>query len=112
MGIEIELHSARPKRLDQEPTGASLLHDSCRHGNGPARVLDELPIKRSWQLWQIDPYGDALFDGRDAAAALREIDELLRHRTDEEQRDAVVDLERMLGACVATPGSRLWFIGD
>nr|WP_237419028.1 hypothetical protein [Kitasatospora sp. SID7827] len=106
------MHSARPRRLDPAHTRATLLRASHEHGEGLARVLHELPLDRGWRLWRIDPYDHTFFDQREAAAALGEIDRLLALCVDEEQRAAAVDLERMLGACAATSGGWLWFVGD
>ncbi|MEU8621905.1 hypothetical protein [Streptomyces sp. NPDC048623] len=112
MGIELELHSARPARNDWAMSRATFLQGSYEYGEELAAVLATLkadgPDKLSW----VDPYGDTQFNEQEAEVALGEIAGLLQRCTTEGQRAAVTDLAAMLKSCATTPGSCLWFVGD
>ncbi|MFB7512793.1 hypothetical protein [Streptomyces sp. NPDC056144] len=112
MGIELELHSARPARFDRNMSRATLVRGSYHHGEALAQVLAKLkadgPDKLSW----VDPYDNTLFNEQEAEVALREVDGLLQQCADESQVAAVHDLATLLKSCAATNGGYLWFIGD
>ncbi|MET9503910.1 hypothetical protein ABZY42_19660 [Streptomyces sp. NPDC006622] len=107
MGIELELHSARPTRKGS--SRETLLRGSYEHGEALARALD--PVG-SGKLGRVDPYGDTLFNEQEAQAARQEVAVLAQRCADESQRAALLDLAQLLDACAATPGSYLWFMGD
>ncbi|MGW6709402.1 hypothetical protein ACWGDE_31575 [Streptomyces sp. NPDC054956] len=112
MGIELELHSERPRRHNRKKSETTLLRSSYEHGDALAQVLATLKANGPGKLWWVDPYGDTMFNEQEAEAALQEIAGLLEKCTYETQTDAVRDLDAMLKACAATQGSYLWFIGD
>ncbi|MFD8598084.1 hypothetical protein ACFV1L_24065 [Kitasatospora sp. NPDC059646] len=112
MGIELELHSARPARSSWSTSRATLLRGSYEHGDALDQALSTLDPRGSGRLRQVDPYGDTLFGEQEAEAALREIPDLLERCVYESQAAAVRDLAALLTACANTPGSYLWFIGD
>ncbi|MFG3284423.1 hypothetical protein [Streptomyces sp. NPDC048111] len=111
MGIELELHSARPTRMGRRWTRGTLLRGSYEHGEALAKALSTA-AHDSGRLGRVDPYDDTLFDGQEARAALREVTALVRRCTDDRQRAALLDLTALLEACAATPGSHVWFMGD
>ncbi|MDH6708588.1 hypothetical protein P3T27_005328 [Kitasatospora sp. MAA19] len=120
MGIELELHSARPtwtESDDWHTSRVTLLQGSYEHGEALEQVLSRLGRSSSGELCpgglrSVDRVGDTLFDEREAEAALREIPGLLQQCTYESHTAAVRDLATLLASCVATPGSYLWFMGD
>ncbi|AUG75563.1 hypothetical protein CFP65_0606 [Kitasatospora sp. MMS16-BH015] len=112
MGIELELHTTRPARIDYERTRATLVLGSYEHGAALASALGRLKQQRAPKLWSADPYGDTFFDAADVQTALGEIDELRACSGGAGETAAVDDLARMLRACLAHPGSSLWFMGD
>ncbi|MFC4471596.1 hypothetical protein ACFPH6_45110 [Streptomyces xiangluensis] len=113
MGIDLELHSARPARNNWRKSRATLLRSSYGHGDGLADALGSLQLLGvSGRLTAIDPYGDTLMNEQEAAAALREVHDLRQRCGDERQLAALDDLATMLQECAATAGSYLWFAGD
>ncbi|WP_381195148.1 hypothetical protein [Streptomyces maoxianensis] len=113
MGIDLELHSSRPACNNWRKSRATLLRSSYGHGDALADALGSLQLLGvSGRLTAVDPYGDALMNEQEAAAALREIHALRQRCGDERQLAALDDLARMLQQCAATRGSYLWFAGD
>ncbi len=112
MGIELELHSARPVRRNWALSRASLLQGSYEHGEALAEVLAKLKVNGPGKLWWVDPYGNTQFNEQEAQAALGEIAELLKQCANAAQTTAVTDLAVLLKSCATTPGSYLWFMGD
>ncbi|MGW0363488.1 hypothetical protein [Streptomyces sp. NPDC002990] len=112
MGIELELHSTRPTRYNWDTSRTTLLHGSYEHGEALAQVLGAFRMDRPGRLGWVALYGNTLFNGQEAQAALREVAGLLEGCADEAQAAAVGDLEALLKSCAVTPGSCLWFIGD
>ncbi|MFC7819557.1 MULTISPECIES: hypothetical protein [unclassified Streptomyces] len=110
MGIELELHSSRPSRKGSFRD--TLLRGSYEHGEALARVLSSLDRHGSGKLGWVDPYGDTLFNEQEAQLARQEVAALAQRCTDDRQKAALLDLDRLLEACAATPGSYLWFMGD
>lgn len=109
MGIELEMHSGRPHKGS---TRATLLRGSYAHGDALARALSALDRNRSGKLGWVDPYGDTFFNEQEAEVARQDVAALVRECSDERQRAALLDLDRLLEECAATPGSYLWFMGD
>ncbi|MFI9788429.1 hypothetical protein ACIHEI_33695 [Kitasatospora sp. NPDC051984] len=109
MGIELELHSERPRK---GPSLATLLRGSYEHGDALADALSALVRHGSGKLGWVDPYGDTLFNEQEAEVARQEVTALLRGCAAERQRAALLDLDGLLEACAATPGSYLCFVGD
>ncbi|AUG76693.1 hypothetical protein CFP65_1819 [Kitasatospora sp. MMS16-BH015] len=109
MGIELELHSARPGRGSSR---ATLLRGSYAYGEALAHALSSLDRHGSGKLGWVDPYGDTLFNEQEAEAARREVAALVDDCADGRQRAALLDLDGLLAQCAATPGSYLQFIGD
>ncbi|MFH8747716.1 hypothetical protein ACH4GK_27970 [Streptomyces rimosus] len=110
MGIELELHSARPAR--GKASGSTLLHGSYEHGEALAWALSPFVRTGPGKLAWVDPYGDTLFNEQEAQAALPEAAELIERCADASQKAALQDLAALLERCAATPGSYLWFMGD
>ncbi|WUD70382.1 hypothetical protein OG937_45360 [Streptomyces sp. NBC_00510] len=110
MGIELELHSGRPARKGS--SRATLLRGSYHHGEALARALGRLDRHGSGKLGWVDPYGDTLLNEQEAQVASADVAELAKDCGDEQQKAALLDLAKLLEACVATPGSYLWFMGD
>ncbi|MFJ7296146.1 hypothetical protein [Streptomyces collinus] len=110
MGIELELHSGRPRR--KGPSQGTLLRGSHDHGEALSRVLSTLDRHGSGKLGWVDPYGDTLFNEQEAQVARQEVGVLMQGCTDDQQKAALMDLAELLEACAATPGSYLWFMGD
>ncbi|MFE2937561.1 hypothetical protein ACFXKG_00560 [Streptomyces sp. NPDC059255] len=112
MGIDVELHSARPTR-NWRKSRATLLQSSYGHGDALADAIGSLRLLGvPGRLTAIDSYGDALMNEQEAAVALGEIPDLRQWCTDERQFAALDDLARLLEQCAGTPGSYLWFQGD
>ncbi|MEU4148697.1 hypothetical protein [Streptomyces sp. NPDC026659] len=110
MGIELELHSGRPRRKGSSRD--TLLRGSYRHGEALATALSPLDRHGSGKLGWVDPYGDTLFNEQEARIAHEEATALAQRCADERQKAALLDLAELLEACAATPGSYLWFMGD
>ncbi|NEA63375.1 hypothetical protein [Streptomyces sp. SID12488] len=110
MGIELELHAERPTRRAR--SRETLLRHSYEHGEALAKALRTLDRHNSGKLGWVDPYGDTLFNEQEAQVARQEVDALQQRCTGKEEKAALLDLAELLEACVATPGSYLWFIGD
>ncbi|QXE38748.1 hypothetical protein KQY30_35600 [Streptomyces sp. GMY02] len=110
MGIELELYSGRPARRGS--SRVTLLRGSYQHGEALARALSRLDRQGSGKLGWVDPYGDTLFNEQEAQVASKEAAALAKGCDDERQRAALLDLTELLGACAATPGSYLRFMGD
>ncbi|MFG2548206.1 hypothetical protein ACGFOM_37920 [Streptomyces sp. NPDC048594] len=110
MGIELELHSGRPARKGSSRD--TLLRGTYEHGEALARVLNYLDRHGSGKLGWVDPYGDTLFNEQEAQVARQEVAALAQRCTDNQQKAALLDLDELLKACAATPGSYLWFMGD
>ncbi|MFE4450190.1 hypothetical protein [Streptomyces sp. NPDC056796] len=111
MGIELELHAERPA-LDWDRSRATLLRGSYDHGEALAEMLSVTSEAEHGRLARVDAYGDTVFDGRQAEAALHAAASLLLMYSSERQKAAVRDLMTMLRCCADTPGSCLWFVGD
>lgn len=112
MGIDLELHSARPAR-DWHTSRATLLSSSRGHGDALADALGSLRLLGvPGRLTAVDPYGDTVMNEQEAAVALQEVGRLRQRCRDEGQIAALDDLAVMLERCAGTPGSHLWFAGD
>ncbi|MFF9396734.1 hypothetical protein [Streptomyces griseoluteus] len=112
MGIDVELHSARPTRSWRK-SRATLLQSSYGHGDVLADAIVSLRrLGVRGRLIAVDPYGDALMNEQEAAVALGEVPDLRQRCTGERQLAALDDLARLLEQCASTPGSYLWFQGD
>ncbi|MEU7097197.1 hypothetical protein AB0A66_02425 [Streptomyces longwoodensis] len=113
MGIDLELHSARPVRKDWHRSRATLLASSHEYGEVLAEALTALRLSGvPGRLTALDPYRDTLMNEQEAEAALREIEGLKEAYGSDRRRDASADLAALLRACAATPGSCLWFVAD
>ncbi|GAA5057281.1 hypothetical protein GCM10023336_30970 [Streptomyces similanensis] len=112
VGIDVELHSARPTR-NWRKSRATLLQSSYGHGDALADLIGSLRLLGvPGRLTAVDPYEDALMNEQEAAVALGEIPDLRQRCTDERQLAALDDLAKLLEQCAGTPGSYLWFQGD
>ncbi|NNJ02780.1 hypothetical protein HHX38_01270 [Streptomyces sp. PKU-MA01144] len=112
MGIDLELHSARPTR-NWRKSRATLLRSSYGHGDALADALGSLQLLGvPGRLTAVDPYGDTLMNEQEAAVALTEISGLRQQCSDQNQVAAMDDLATQLQQCANTPGSYLWFQGD
>lgn len=109
MGIELELHSGRPRKRSSR---ATLLRGSYAHGDVLARALSALVHNGSGKLGWVDLYGDTMFNEQEAEVARQEVAVLICDCSDERHRAALLDLAGLLEACAGTPGSYLWFMGD
>ncbi|MFF5335326.1 hypothetical protein [Streptomyces sp. NPDC013181] len=109
MGIELELHSGRPRK---RPSRTTLLRWSYAHGDALARALSALDRYGPGNLGWVDPYGDTMFNEQEAEVARQEVAVLVRNCSDKGQRAALLDLGVLLEMCAATPGSYVWFMGD
>ena len=112
MGIELELHSARPARSNWKKSRATLVRGSYDHGYALAEVLSWLPDDGSTKLSLVKPWGDTVFNEQEAEVALGEVPAVLGRCSAPEHVAAVRDLEELLRACSGLPGSYLWFQGD
>ncbi|MEU1982966.1 hypothetical protein [Nocardia sp. NPDC019395] len=78
MGIDLQLHNGRPhgpgRRSKRKPT---LVRQSYEHGAALAQLIERLAANTSGKLWMVDPYSDMVFNEQVAAAAFREIPDLL-----------------------------------
>ncbi|AIA07796.1 hypothetical protein [Streptomyces noursei] len=110
MGIELELHSARPTRKGS--SRYTLLRGSYGHGEALAKVLSTLDRRGSGKLGWVDPYGDTLFNEQEAQVARQEVAALTQGCAGDQERAALLDPAELLEACETTPGSYLWFMGD
>ncbi|MGW1531589.1 hypothetical protein [Streptomyces aureus] len=112
MGIDLELHSARPTR-NWRTSRATLLSSSYGHGDALADALGSLRLLGvPGRLTAVDPYRDTLMNEQEAAVALTEISGLRQQCSDQHQVAALDDLATQLQQCAKTPGSYLWFQGD
>ncbi|MFF9625494.1 hypothetical protein [Streptomyces griseosporeus] len=122
MGIDLELHSARPAHRNWRKSRATLVRSSYEYGDALAELLGSFrQLGVAGRLAGVDPYGDTLMNEQEAAAALREIREIGEIRdadglrqlcADARRLDALDELAGILEQCVATPGSYVWFAGD
>ncbi|GHF75815.1 hypothetical protein [Streptomyces griseosporeus] len=118
MGIDLELHSARPAHRNWRKSRATLLRSSYEHGDALAELLGSFrQLGVAGRLAGVDPYGDTLMNEQEAAAALREIQEVrdipeFRDANGLRRLDALDALAGMLEQCAGTPGSYVWFAGD
>ncbi|MFR9673056.1 hypothetical protein [Streptomyces sp. TR02-1] len=111
MGVELELHTGRPI-LDWRRSRKTFLRGSYAYGDELTGLLLLMADSGPGVLPHVDPYGDTTLDEQQAAAALREIPEMMTRCTSDAQVAAVQDLRSLLRACTETPGSYLWFVGD
>ncbi|MFH8219312.1 hypothetical protein [Streptomyces sp. NPDC018034] len=112
VGIDVELHSARPDR-NWKKARATFLRGCHGHGEALGDALGSLHyLGVPGRLTAVDLYGDTVMNEQEAAAALREVPGLKEQCTDEQQRAALDDLAAVLEECVSTPGSYVWFAGD
>ncbi|MFE4679188.1 hypothetical protein [Streptomyces sp. NPDC056723] len=112
MGIDVELHSARPTR-NWRKSRATLLQSSYGHGDALAGALGSLRLLGvPGRLTAVDPSGDALMNEQESATALGEIPDLRQRCTGERQLAALDDLATLLEQCAGTPGSYLRFQGE
>ncbi|GGW56760.1 hypothetical protein GCM10010503_37470 [Streptomyces lucensis JCM 4490] len=109
MGIELELRVDQAGARGRGRRRETVVRASHEHGEMLALALEGVTRGR---LAQIDPYRDTRFTDQDAQAALPEVAALVRECDSSSRKAALLDLAEMLEDCVATPGSRLWFIGD
>ena len=63
-------------------------------------------------LNKIDWYGDTEFEATQIAVLLRELDRIVPKAADADQVRFLNKLKQILIRCVATPGSKLKFLGD
>ncbi|MFF2062695.1 hypothetical protein ACFVWZ_13020 [Streptomyces sp. NPDC058200] len=112
VGIDVELHSARPARSWKKSRG-TFLRGGYGHGDALADALGSLHyLGVPGRLTAVDLYGDTVMNDQEAAAALTEVPGLKEQCADEQQRAALDDLAAVLDECVSTPGSYVWFAGD
>ncbi|MEV7153878.1 hypothetical protein AB0N77_04520 [Streptomyces misionensis] len=112
VGIDVELHSARPAR-NWEKSRATFLRGSHGHGDALADALGALHyLGVPGRLTAVDLYGDTVMNEQQAEAALAEVPGLREQCTDERQRAALDDLAAVLRECVNTAGSYVRFAGD
>lgn len=112
VGIDVELHSARPAR-DWKKARATFLRGCYGHAEALADALGSLHyLGVPGRLPAVDLYGDTVMNEQEAAAALSELPGLRGLCTGERQRAALDDLAAVLEQCSATPGSYVWFAGD
>ncbi|MGW0643150.1 hypothetical protein [Streptomyces badius] len=112
MGINVELHSARPAR-SWKKARRTLLRGCYGHGEALADALGSLHyLGVPGLLPAVDLYGDTVLNKQQSAAALIEVPRLKEQCSDERQRAALDDLAAVLEQCAATPGSYVWFAGD
>ncbi|MFE0246000.1 hypothetical protein ACFWZ0_16640 [[Kitasatospora] papulosa] len=112
MGINVELHSARPAR-NWKKARRTFLRGCYGHAEALADALGSLHyLGVPGRLPSVDLYGDTVMKEQEAAAALTEVSCLRGQCADERQRAALDDLAALLEQCAATPGSYVWFAGD
>ncbi|MFE9879508.1 hypothetical protein [Streptomyces sp. NPDC005784] len=112
MGIDVELHSARPAR-GWKKARATFLQGCYGHAEALADALGSLHyLGVPSRLTAVDLYGDTVMNEQEAAAALSELPGLRELCADERQRAALDDLAAVLEQCAATPGSYVWLAGD
>ncbi|WP_119294699.1 hypothetical protein [Streptomyces sp. YIM 130001] len=112
MAIDVELHSARPAR-NWRKSRATFLRRCGGDGEALTDALGSLHyLGVPGRLATVDPYGDRVMNEQEAAAALSEVPGLREKCPDARQRAALDDLAALLGECVSTPGSYVWFAGD
>ncbi|MEU7486857.1 hypothetical protein [Streptomyces sp. NPDC042319] len=110
MGVGLELHSERPVR--KRSSRDTLLRSSYKHDEALSRVLSTLYRQHPGKLGWVDPYGDTLFNEQEAEVVRQEVAVLMQGCADDQQKAALLDLDELLEACAATPGSYLWCVGD
>ncbi|MER5723801.1 hypothetical protein AB0L83_00775 [Streptomyces sp. NPDC052071] len=112
MGIDVELHSARPAR-NWKKARRTFLRGCYGHAEALADALGSLHyLGVPGRLPAVDLYGDTVMNEQEASAALIEVPRLKEQCADERQRAALDDLSAVLQQCAATPGSYVWFAGD
>ncbi|MFJ3659317.1 hypothetical protein ACIPPM_02480 [Streptomyces sp. NPDC090119] len=112
MGIDVELHSARPAR-NWKKARVTFLWGCYGAAEALADALGSLHyLGVPGRLTAVDLYGDTVMNEQEAAAALTEVPGLKQRCADERQRSALDDLSEVLRECVSTPGSYVWFAGD
>ncbi|MGF1342877.1 MULTISPECIES: hypothetical protein [unclassified Streptomyces] len=112
MGIDVELHSARPAR-NWKKARRTFLRGCYGYAEALADALGSLHyLGVPGRLPAVDLYGDTVMNEQEAAAALVEVPLLREQCADERQRAALDDLAAVLEQCAATPGSYVWFAGD
>ncbi|MDH6702792.1 hypothetical protein P3T26_007308 [Streptomyces sp. MAA16] len=112
MGMDVELHSARPA-LSWKESRATFLRGCYGHQKALADALGSLYyLGVPGRLTSVDLYGDTVMNEQEAAVALTEVPGLKERCTDEKQRAALDDLAVILKDCADTPGSYVWFAGD
>ncbi len=111
MGIDLELHSARPAR-DWGKARTTLLRSSYGHGEALADALGSFQyLGISGGFAAVDLYGNTVWNEQQAVAALSELSALKQRCSDERQLAALDDLATMLRECSDNAGSFLWFQG-
>ncbi|MEV7368694.1 hypothetical protein ACSHXN_28165 [Streptomyces sp. HUAS TT11] len=112
VGIDVELHSARPAR-NWKKARTTFLRGCYDPADALADALGSLHyLGVPGRLTAVDLYGDTVMNEQEAAAALTEVPGLMEQCTDERQRAALDDLAAVLQECASTPGSYVWFAGD
>lgn len=112
VGIDVELHSARPAR-DWKKARRTFLRGCYDHGDTLANALGSLHyLGVRGRLPVVDLYEDTVMNEQEAAAALSELPGMREQCADERQRAALDDLAAVLEQCAATRGSYVWFAGD
>ncbi|MGW5537685.1 hypothetical protein ACWER6_26285 [Streptomyces sp. NPDC004009] len=112
VGIDVELHSARPAR-NWKKARATLLRGCYGRGEALADALGALHyLGVPGRLTAVDLYGDTVMNEQEAAAALTEVPGLKERCSDARQRAALDDLAAVLRECADPPGSYVWFAGD
>ncbi|MGW4226093.1 hypothetical protein ACWEG1_21830 [Streptomyces bauhiniae] len=112
MGIDVELHSARPAR-SWKKARATFLRGCYDPASSLADALGSLHyLGVPGRLTAVDLYGDTVMNEQEAAAALTEVPGLKERCADERQRSALDGLAAMLRDCADTPGSYVWLAGD
>ncbi|MFD6826627.1 hypothetical protein ACFWC5_40815 [Streptomyces sp. NPDC060085] len=112
VGIDVELHSARPAR-NWKKARATFLRGCYGRADALADAVGSLHhLGVPGRLTAVDLYGDTVMNEQEAAAALTEVPGLKERCADERQRSALDDLAAILQECAFTPGSYVWFAGD
>ncbi|MFK0172420.1 hypothetical protein ACIQU5_26835 [Streptomyces sp. NPDC090306] len=112
MGIDVELHSARPAHAWKK-SRATFLRGCYDGGEALADALGSLHyLGVPGRLTAVDLYGDTEMNEQVAEAALTEIPGLKEQCSDERHRAALDDLASVLAECASTPGSYVLFVGD
>ncbi|MFC9158601.1 hypothetical protein ACFTT0_26885 [Streptomyces bauhiniae] len=112
VGIDVELHSARPAR-NWKKARTTFLRGCYDPSETLADALGSLHyLGVPGRLTAVDIYGDTVMNQQEASVALTEVPGLKDRCADERQRSALDGLAAMLRECADTPGSYLWFAGD